>query len=131
MRLIAAAALVDGRLQPEEKPILLRCARGLGLTAADAEKALHELKKGGKLPIAAPVSRAEREGLLGDLIAVVVADGRVVEVERAFIDRVAGVFGLDREAVERKLTAELADAPGGGLDGLDRLGSRDSGDGEP
>jgi len=42
-RFLVAAALVDDRLQPEERPVLVACARELGLSAGEARSIIRAL----------------------------------------------------------------------------------------
>ena len=60
-RLLAVAALVDGRFAPEERAVLLQHSRALGLELPHAERVIREVA-GGTSPAASAPSCGETLG---------------------------------------------------------------------
>ena len=95
-RLLAGMSLVDGRLQKEEEKVLLRSAKGLGLSKEDASAIVRDLLKGGAVnDLAPPQEPSERRKLFNSLVVLILADGVVSPQETACLQRLAPAFGLD------------------------------------
>ncbi len=108
VRTMVAAALADGELAAEERRLILSRLDESGLP----EEAVHQVHQ----DLVVPPSPAELAGMVADPAAretlyraaalVVLADRRVSDAERAWLDRLAGAFGFGPEA-RRRLEDEL------------------------
>jgi tellurite resistance protein len=108
-RLAAAAALVDGKVAPEEKDALVRLAREIGLSLDDATRILKDVAATGKAPLHAPEDRDERAGLYRALVRICAADGRVGIRETAFLKRIGPAFGFGHDKVDEMISAALGE----------------------
>jgi uncharacterized tellurite resistance protein B-like protein len=85
---LVAAAFIDGVLSESEKDVLNKKASALGIPQREANDILF-LGQQRKLSVSIPPTSEEREALLGDLIEVVAADGRVEAPEYHMLARFA------------------------------------------
>ena len=85
---LVAAAFIDGVLSESEKDILNKKASALGIPQREANDILF-LGQQRKLSVSIPPTSEERDALLGDLIEVVTADGRVEAPEYHMLARFA------------------------------------------
>jgi uncharacterized tellurite resistance protein B-like protein len=108
-RLLTALALVDGRLDPPERKVLLRAAKRLELDAEEAEAMLAEMVRGGRVSnLVPPHDPDERRALFDDLVKVALADGVVAPQERATLERLAPSFGVAPDALAAALAPRAA-----------------------
>lgn len=107
-RLLAGVALVDGRFEPAEERLLLRCARWLGVAPGRAGALLEELARaGGVRGLSLPPDAEERRRLFRGVVWVVAADGRVTVPEQSLLLRLAPHFGVDAPEVGKLLSEAL------------------------
>lgn len=85
---LVAAAFIDGVLSESEKQILTQKASALDIPQREANDILF-LGQQRKLSVSIPATSEERDALLGDLIEVVTADGRVEAPEYHMLARFA------------------------------------------
>lgn len=99
-RFLAVAALADGRLDEEEKPVLLEAAVKFGLTRSQAGEIVRELAQGrAKVTAVMPKDPSERAELFRSMIEVVAADGRIAPREEALFCKLAPQFNVEEEMV--------------------------------
>ena len=111
-RIAAAAALVDGKVAPEERRVLLGLAGELGLSAEQATALLQEVAHTGRAPLVVPEDREARLGLFRALVRIVAADGRVGQREMTFLHRVAPSFGVGVDRIDGMVSAALDEVAG-------------------
>jgi len=104
-KLMVGVALIDGRLDEEEKPLLFRAAKELGISSADAKAHIREVAQGGKLKVDVPADPGERAKMFRSLVDLVAADGRLDAKELAFFNKLAGKFRLNELELEEILRA--------------------------
>lgn len=110
-RLLAGVALADGRLDEAEQAFLDQCAARLGLSPADARRAVEELQQGGRVRnISPPDDPGARAALFQELLEVILADRVVTPPEERCLRRLAPGFGVGPEQVD----ALLQQLAGGG-----------------
>lgn len=85
---LVAAAFIDGVLSESEKDVLNKKAAALDIPPREANDILF-LGQQRKLSVSIPPTSEERDALLGDLIEVVIADGRVEAPEYHMLARFA------------------------------------------
>ncbi len=107
-KVIVAAALIDGKLDAHEKPLLFKAAQELGVPKAEVEAIVKEVAKGGKVKGAIPKDPTERAQLFRSLVDLVAADGTIAAKELAFFNKIAPQFGLDELQLEDILRASGA-----------------------
>lgn len=107
-KILAAAALMDGTIGPEEQATLVKCARELGVSDVDAEEIIddtREQKKSGGLSAKIPRDPKERATMFRSLVDVVAADGQIDKKELKLFLRLGPSFGLNELEVEDLLRA--------------------------
>lgn len=112
---LVAAACVDGDLADPERQLLHRKATEYDIPVGVMRDLIDQGVKG-KLQVAVPQSRAEKEELLDDLIDVACADGRIEAPEHHLLAKFASHLGLAlpelrarvRKRLERKSTSPEA-----------------------
>jgi uncharacterized tellurite resistance protein B-like protein len=105
---VLAAAALDGSVGPEEREILLKAARELGVIPKMAEQILAETKKGGDLAARIPADPKQRTTLFRSLVDVIAADGQVDKKELALFHRLGPAFGINELEVEDLLRSAAA-----------------------
>ena len=108
-RLIAAAALTDGRLGSRERAILDKAARELKLEETTAEEAIDIIREGGDVAVKIPADGRERSTIFRQLVDIVAADGVIEPQELALFQRLGPSFKLQELEVE-DLLRSAADA---------------------
>lgn len=107
-KILAAAALTDGGIGPEEQDTLVKCAGELGLSASAAEGIIAETReqqRSGGLSAKIPSDRKERATMFRSLVDVVAADGQIDAKELKLFQRLGPSFGLNELEVEDLLRA--------------------------
>ncbi|MGE0713787.1 MAG: hypothetical protein AB7N76_37290 [Planctomycetota bacterium] len=105
-RILAAAAMADGKLGDAERPVLFKAAGDLGVPAKEVEGILAEFSSGAsKAEAVIPTVPAERARVFRALVDLIVADGEVDAQEQALFVRVAPKFGLHEIEAEDLLRA--------------------------
>jgi uncharacterized tellurite resistance protein B-like protein len=104
-RFLATAALADGSLNNEEKPVLLRAAEHMGIDRAQAGAVVQELLSGTEVVAHLPSDPAERRAVFEAMVEVVAADGRITREELELFQRLAPRFGLEPEQARDVLLA--------------------------
>jgi uncharacterized tellurite resistance protein B-like protein len=104
--LLAHAAYVDGRLAPEERAILDRKARDLGVAEPAAAEML-DLARRRQLPFEVPPDAAERARLFDEIVDLEVADGVVQPSEESLLRRLGKTLGLGPADVHERLRAAM------------------------
>lgn len=99
-RVLAAAAVMDGTVGAEEKQILLKAAKEMGVIEKMALQILGEAKQGGKMSAKIPGDAKQRSTLFRSLVDVVAADGQIDKKELALFQRLGPSFGLNELEVE-------------------------------
>lgn len=108
-KVIVAAALIDGKLDAQEKPLLFKAAGELGIPEAEVQAIVKEVAKGGKVKGAIPKDAKARAQLFRSLVDVVAADGTIAAKELAFFNKIAPQFGLGELELEDILRASGAE----------------------
>lgn len=91
-------AAADGAMTEHEIALLVdRCAE-LGLGEQDLESAI-AFALSDKASIKLPTEKSEQLGMLGDLIRMMGADGKLSEVEKRLFAFVAAKMGISREEI--------------------------------
>jgi tellurite resistance protein len=93
-RFLAAAALADGQLDEEEKPVLLQAAAHFGLTREQAGEVVREIASGRSSMATLPQDTAARGQVFEKMVEVVAADGNIDPRELVLFERLAPQFGL-------------------------------------
>lgn len=104
-KLMVGVALIDGKLDESEKPVLFRAAKELGIAKEDAVAHIREVAAGGKLKVDVPNDPTERAKMFRALVDLVAADGRLDAKELAFFQKLAGKFKLSELELEDILRA--------------------------
>jgi tellurite resistance protein len=107
-KVLAAAALMDGGIGPEEQDTLVKCAKELGLAPKAAEDIISETrekKKSGGLSARIPRDPKERATMFRSLVDVVAADGQIDAKELKLFLKLGPSFGLNELEVEDLLRA--------------------------
>lgn len=104
-RVLASIAIIDGTLDPTERPILEAAAREMGISDVEIEETIEEVASGGKVTAAIPKDPGERAKLFRSLVDMVAADGTVDDHEMSFFKRLAPQFNLNELEVEDILHA--------------------------
>lgn len=108
---MAGMALVDGEMQGEERELLLRSAKGLGINREQAGSIVQDIMGGGTVAnLQPPSDPIERGALFQSLVDLIVADGEVSDAERVVLERLAGPFGVDPDSVQGILQKALKPA---------------------
>ena len=108
VRGMVAAALADGELAPEEKSAILARLDESGL-GDDRVRQIHQdlVLPPSAAELAKQVASPEgREAVFRCAALVILADGKVADLERSWLDRLARAFGLDegrKQALEREI----------------------------
>lgn len=104
-KFMAGVAMVDGKLDPAETPVLLKAAAELGLPADQAKAVLRDLSEGKTASMKVPKEPGERAKLFRQLVDLVAADGEIDKNELAFFQKIAPKFHLNELEVEDLLHA--------------------------
>ena len=107
-RFLAAAALADGQLDDEEKPVLLQAAAHFGLSREQAGQIVREVASGGSSVAKLPEDTASRGQLFEKMVEVVAADGNIDPRELVLFERLAPRFGLSAAQASEVLAAVRA-----------------------
>jgi uncharacterized tellurite resistance protein B-like protein len=103
-KLLAAVALADGKLTPEEQALLLHLATSLGLARgyalATIRGLLEDSSDSGLQPSIPPDGG---RAMFMDMVALVRVDGLVCDTERLVLLHLAPAFGVEREEAHRLL----------------------------
>lgn len=92
-------AAVDGSLSEQEIALLVdRCA-ALGLEEEDLEKAI-AFALSGKAELKFPADRKEQLEMLGDLVRMMAADGKLTEVEKRLFALAAAKMEVEKEELD-------------------------------
>ena len=97
--LLTITALVDGKLQSEEMPLLKSFATRLQLSQDEAQEILDRVGKGGQSQLKMPPSKQERRVVFGHAIQIVIADRHLHPKEMDLLVKIGATFGLTREVV--------------------------------
>ncbi len=105
---LVAAAFVDGMISAQERQVLHRKATEMNVPVRLMNEIIAQGEQG-KLPVAIPASRQEKERLLDDLIDIACADGRIEAPEHHLLAKFASHLGMglpDLRARVRRRTEE-------------------------
>jgi hypothetical protein len=105
-RNLVTAALVDGRMTPEEVRYLARKRKSLRITRAGHEKILKKCRKDAVESVELPGIFSEKVRNLYEIILVCLADGKLAQEERDLVMLLARDVKLRR----RQLNWMVADA---------------------
>jgi uncharacterized tellurite resistance protein B-like protein len=103
-RILCTMALVDGRIDEAEKPVLLKAAAQMGVATEEVAGIVRGLAQG-RVTAQVPEDPEHKSALFQQLIEVVIADGTVHPRELAFFERVAPRFGVTPAETTTILTA--------------------------
>ena len=102
-------AAADGSLNEQEISLLIDRCSHLGLQEEDLEKAIsYALSGDAKMRL--PVDRVEQNLMLSELIRMMAADGKLLEVEKRLFALAAAKMGIDRKDLDT-LIDELLTKP--------------------
>ncbi len=107
-KVLVAAALIDGKLDAEEKPLLFKAAEELGVPKDQVPAIVKEVAKGGAVKASIPKDPKERATLFRSLVDLVAADGTIDAREMTFFKKIAPRFGLEELELEDILRASGA-----------------------
>ncbi|MCA8922757.1 MAG: TerB family tellurite resistance protein [Planctomycetes bacterium] len=111
-RLLAAAALSDGTLDPNELATLRKAASEFGVAADEVDGILEEIRTNpGSVKVSVPADATKRAELFRSLIDVVAADGKIDAKEQALLMRIGPFFDLNEIEVEDILRSATAKPP--------------------
>lgn len=92
-------AAADGSLSEQEIALLVDRCSALGLVEEDLEKAI-AFALSGQAQLKFPIDRAEQNQMLGDLMRMMAADGKLSEVEKRLFALAAARMGIERIELE-------------------------------
>lgn len=99
-RILIRLALVDDCLDESEKNFLLRLATLDDMTEIDIEALIREaVMNADDFPIDSELSYDEKIEILSELIKIMKVDGKVLDAEVKFCERIARSFGFDERAI--------------------------------
>jgi uncharacterized tellurite resistance protein B-like protein len=109
---LAAVALADGVLAPEELVVLEGLGARLRVAPSETARWLEEVKAEGAAPrsLALPENADDAVELLEGMVKVAAADGVILASERVLLDRVRGQLGLDAKRLESLVAYHLSAA---------------------
>lgn len=88
---MATLAAVDGEINPDERKVLDRFAKSLGITDAEYREVM---KKENKYPIETPLNMEERLERLYDFFRIIFSDHYIEEEQRGMVERYAVGLGF-------------------------------------
>lgn len=100
-------ALVDGELHKDEKPMLKKLGKRLGLSSEEMTKVLSAQKKDLKRPKVRLKDSKEGQALFKDLCRVALADHEIDPHEKKLLTKFGKAIGMDQDDVERYLNKKL------------------------
>ena len=92
-------AAADGALTEQEIALLVDRCSDLGLAEEDLEKAI-DFALSGNAKLQFPVDRLEQDQMLGDLIRMMAADGKLTEVEKRLFALAAAKMGIEKDELD-------------------------------
>jgi uncharacterized tellurite resistance protein B-like protein len=101
-------ALADGEFQAEEKPLLKKFGKRLGLSTEQMNQILTAQKEKPTLPKALPEKEEDRQSLFNRLCRVALADHEVSDEEKKILLRVGKRSGMSAATVEGQLKRRIA-----------------------
>ena len=104
-RLIAGLVVSDDDFAPEEEAFIERLLKRFGVSDRDTIFPIVSHDEAAAQMRALPP--AVQEETMALLIEAAVADGKVVDEERAYLRVAAGVLGIDEAALDRRIAAAL------------------------
>jgi len=111
-RLLAAAALSDGTLDPSERDALGKVAKDFGVAEDEVDGIIEEIRENpGSVKVSVPADATKRAELFRSLIDVVAADGKIDAKEQALLLRMGPFFDLNPIEVEDILRTATAKPP--------------------
>ncbi|MEZ6188011.1 MAG: TerB family tellurite resistance protein [Planctomycetota bacterium] len=111
-RLLAAAALSDGTLDPSELTALRKAAGDFGVADDEVDGILEEIRQNpAAVKVSVPADATKRAELFRSLIDVVAADGKIDAKEQALLVRIGPFFDLNPLEVEDILRSSTAKPP--------------------
>jgi uncharacterized tellurite resistance protein B-like protein len=103
---LVAAAFADGTLAGPERQVLHRKATEWDIPISLVNQLIAQGEQG-KLSVAVPATREQREALLDDLIDIVAADGRVEMAEHQVLGKFAVHLGLELRDLRPRIHARM------------------------
>jgi uncharacterized tellurite resistance protein B-like protein len=104
-RIVAGLVVSDDDFSPEEEAFIERMLVRFGISDREAIFPIVDRDEAAAGIRALPA--AVQEEALDTLVAAAVADGKVVDEERAYLTAVGGAMGLDAAAVEARIAKAL------------------------
>ncbi len=90
-RNLVGVASADGTIDKNEKDLILRIGKRIGLTKND----INEVMRSGKISFTPPASLGKRFEQLYDLVIVMLADGKIYQREMNYCQKVAKALGFN------------------------------------
>jgi uncharacterized tellurite resistance protein B-like protein len=103
-------AVADGSLSEQEVALLVDRCLHLGLNEDDLDKAI-AYALGGNAKLVLPVDRQDQNQLLTEMIRMMAADGKLLEVEKRLFALTAAKMGLDRAELDKLIDNLVGQAP--------------------
>ena len=101
---LALAASLDGKLDPQERELLGKRARRLGLQPEQVRDAIARVASRQISSFHVPSDATARQRAFGDVVAVLRADGQLAPAEQRALSKLAAQFGVSAAELERALT---------------------------
>ncbi|MCA9192109.1 MAG: hypothetical protein KDB03_10110 [Planctomycetales bacterium] len=92
---LVVMAAADGSLDEQEISLMMDRCYQLGLSEEDLEKAI-SFASSSDARLILPVDRTEQNQMLADLIRMMAADGKLLEVEKRLFALAAAKMGIDK-----------------------------------
>lgn len=107
---LVAAACVDGDLTPPEREVLHRKATEYDIPVGVMRELIDQGVQG-RLAVAVPPGRTDREALLDDLIDIACADGRIEAPEHHLLAKFASHLGIQLPELRARVRKRLEHKP--------------------
>ena len=106
LRVLIAAALIDGELQQEEQTLLAEAALRAGVGGGELAGVITEVQAVADVKsLFQPLPRAERQAVFGEAVQMVVADRRMYPKETAFLRRLGLALGFEPAEIGQLILA--------------------------
>lgn len=103
---LAHVAYVDNRLAPEERDLLHRKAKSMGIPSSVVDSILTAAASG-NLTFVVPTSQEARADFLNDVIDLITADGRLENAENRLLLRLGTQIGFEPAALGRRVRKKM------------------------
>ena len=96
IQVLVAVMLADGQISPNEEKLLVMIANRAGISEVELKKIVSEsLKNPSSIKFCPPADPNEKVKLLLDMVAMMLADGKIDKREAAFCEKTAVRLGFN------------------------------------